>query len=90
MHLPTTPTMPFTAAQLTSIWTNPAQMGLPVCTHTQMATEVLLTPDDFADLVIKSDLEALFRLFLKPAKVTIGPVAAGALHELQLSSFLLS
>ncbi len=71
--------MPFTAAQLTAFWTNPAQMGLSARTRTQMALEGLTTPDDFEDFAEKSDLDAMIKLLLKPAKVAHG--AAGILQE---------
>ena len=71
--------MPFTAAQITAFWTNPAQMGIPARTRTQMAVEGLVESADFEDFAEKSDLKALFKLMLKPAKVPHG--AAGGLQE---------
>ena len=71
--------MPFTAATLTAFWTNNAQMGLVARTRTQMQNEGLVVPQDFEDFAEKEDLEALFKLLLKPAKITGG--AVGALIE---------
>ena len=62
--------MPLTVAQLTAFWTGPAQMGLSARTRTQIAAEGLTTPDDFEDFNDEADLEGLFRLLLKPPKVT--------------------
>ena len=64
--------MPFTAAELTAFWTTPDQMGIADCTHQQMATEGLVVPANFEDFSKKSDLDALFKLLLKPAKVVSG------------------
>ncbi len=66
--------MPFTIAQLTALWTSPAQMGLTARTRVQMAAEGLATPDNFEDFSEKEDLEGLFNQLLKPAK-TPGLVA---------------
>ena len=74
-------TMPFDAAQLTAFWTSPDQMGLSARTRTQMASEGLVTPADFEDFSEKSDLDALVKLLLKPAKVRHG--AAGNLREVE-------
>ena len=73
--------MPFDAAQLTAFWTSPDQMGLSARTRTQMASEGLVTPADFEDFSEKSDLDALVKLLLKPAKVRHG--AAGNLREVE-------
>ena len=85
---PTIPTMPFTAAQLTAFWTKPAQMEIPDWTCTQMALEGLVVPANFKDFNEKLDLDTLFKLMLKPAKVPHG--AAGALKEVAHMQFLLS
>ncbi len=45
-----------------------------------MALEGLVVPDDFADFAEKEDLESLFKLLLKPAKIAHG--AHGALREI--------
>ena len=71
--------MPFTAAALTAFWTNDDQMGLIARTRTQMASEGLKVPADFEDFAEKEDLNALFKLLLKPAK-TAG-TTAGTLIE---------
>jgi hypothetical protein len=71
--------MPFTAATLTAFWTNNAQMGLVARTRTQMQNEGLVVPQDFEDFAEKEDLDALFKILLKPAKIPGG--AAGALIE---------
>jgi hypothetical protein len=71
--------MPFTAAQLTAFWKNLAQIGIPARTCTQMALEGLVVPANFEDFNEKLDLDALFKLILKPAKVPHG--VAGALQE---------
>ncbi len=73
--------MPFNAAQLTAFWTSPDQMELSACTRTQMDTEGLVTPADFEDFSEKSDLDALVKLLLKPAKVSDG--ACGSLREVE-------
>ena len=73
--------MPFDAAQLTAFWTSPDQMGHSARTRTQMASEGLVTPADFEDFSEKSDLDALVKLLLKPAKVRHG--AAGNLREVE-------
>ena len=62
--------MPFTVAQLTAFWTSQAQLGLPVCMRVQMAAEGLTTPENFEDFPEKDDLEGLFKLLLKPAKIS--------------------
>jgi hypothetical protein len=46
-----------------------------------MASEGLVTPADFEDFSEKSDLDALVKLLLKPAKVRHG--AAGNLREVE-------
>jgi len=76
---PTIPTMPFTAVQLTAFWTSAAQMGIPAQTRTQLALEGLVGPANFEDFAENLDLNALFKLMLKPAKVPHG--ASGALQE---------
>ena len=73
--------MTFNAAQLTAFWTLPDQMGLSARTHTQMALEGLVKPAHFKDFSEKSDLDALGKLLLKPAKVRHG--AAGNLREVE-------
>jgi hypothetical protein len=73
--------MPFDAAQLTAFWTSPDQMGLSARTRTQMDMEGLATSADFEDLSEKSDLDALVKLLLKPAKVPDG--ARGNLREVE-------
>ena len=74
-------TMPFDAAQLTAFWTSPDQMGLLARTRMQMDREGLVTPADFKDFSEKSDLNALVKLLLKPAKVP--GVARGGLREVE-------
>ena len=64
--------MPFTAAQITAFWMHPDQMGISDCTRQQMASEGLVVPVDFEDFSKKSDLDALFKLLLKPVKVVSG------------------
>lgn len=71
----------FTAAALTAFWTNDDQMGLIARTRTQMASEGLKVPADFEDFAEKEDLDALFKLLLKPAK-TAG-TTAGTLIEVE-------
>jgi hypothetical protein len=73
--------LPFNANQLTAFWTLPDQMGLSARTRTQMVLEELVTPADFEDFSERSDLDALVRLLLKPAKVPRG--AAGNLWEVE-------
>jgi hypothetical protein len=73
--------MPFDAAQLTAFWTSPDQMGLSARTCTQMASKGLVTPANFEDFSERSDLDALVKLLLKPAKVPRG--AAGNLREVK-------
>ena len=75
--------MPFTAAQLTAFWTNPAQMEIPSQTCTQMALEGLVVPANFEDFNEKSDLDALFKLMLKPAKVHHGVDDPTRIHTLR-------
>jgi hypothetical protein len=64
--------MPFTAAELTAFWTNPDMMGISDRTCQQMTLEGLVVPSNFEDFSKKSDLDALFKLLLKPAKVVSG------------------
>ena len=73
--------MPFDAAQLTAFWTSPDQMGLSARTCTQMASKGLVTPANFEDFSERSDLDALVKLLLKPAKVPRG--AADNLREVK-------
>lgn len=73
--------MVLTAPQLTDFWTNSAQMGLSDRTRKQMAKEGLTEPADFEDFSKKSDLDALFKLLLKPAKVAGGTAGTGSLRE---------
>ena len=73
--------MVLTAPQLTDFWTNSAQMGLLDRTCKQMAKEGLTEPADFEDFSKKSDLDALFKLLLKPAKVAGGTTGTGSLRE---------
>ena len=56
-------------------------MGLSGRTRRQMATEGLVVPADFEDFSKKDDLDALFKLLLKPAKVDTGTPAAPILTE---------
>ena len=56
-------------------------MGLSARTRTQMALEGLVTPADFEDFSERSDLDALIKLLLKPAKVPDG--ARGSLREVE-------
>ncbi len=60
--------MPFTVAQLTALWTSPAQTGLTARTRVLRAAEGFATPDNFEDFPEKEDLEGMFRQLLKPAK----------------------
>jgi hypothetical protein len=46
-----------------------------------MAKEGLTEPADFEDFSKKSDLDALFKLLLKPAKVAGGTAGTGSLRE---------
>ena len=62
-------------------------MGLIACTCTQMAAEDLTIPADFEDFSEKEDLEALFKLLLKLAKVPHSPAAQGLLRE--VASFII-
>jgi len=80
------PTMPFTAADLTAFWTDPAQMGIAPRTRAQMALEGLVIPEDFEDFSEIEHLEALMKLLLKPAKVPHG--MHGALRE--VASYVIS
>ena len=74
--------MVLSAAQLTAFWTGPNQMGLSGRTRRQMASEGLVVPGaDFEDFSKKDDLDALFKLLLKPAKVDTGTPAAPILTE---------
>jgi hypothetical protein len=75
--------MPFTATQLTSFWTDNAQMGLSACTCVQMAAEGLKVPADFIDFAEKDELNALLKHLYKPAKTTHGHGAAQVLCEVQ-------
>ena len=75
--------MPLTAAQLTRFWTHQDEIGLSARTRGQMATEGLVIPEDFNDFGEKSHLEALIKTLLKPAKIPVGPAAAGALREVE-------
>ena len=75
--------MPLTAAQLTRFWTHQDEIGLSARTRGQMAIEGLAIPEDFNDFVKKSHLEALIKTLLKPAKIPVGPPAAGALREVE-------
>ena len=61
--------MPFTIAQLAAFWTSSAQMGLPARTCVQMVAEGLTTADNFEDFSEKEDLEGIFKLLLKPARI---------------------
>ena len=79
-------TMPFDAAQLTAFWTSPDQMGISARTRTQMDTEGLATPADFEDFSEKSDLDALVKLLLKPAKVPVGGACGKLSHMRSLPS----
>jgi hypothetical protein len=72
--------MPFTAATITAFWTDLAQMGISDRTRTQMGLEGLTSPADFEDFPAKEDLEALFKLLMKPAKIPNG--IHGALLEI--------
>ena len=56
-------------------------MGLISRTRTQMAAEGLSIAADFKDFAEKEDLEALFKLLLKPAKIAHGPADQGLLRE---------
>ena len=58
-------------------------MGLSAHTRRQMQAEGLVIPEDFDDFAKKSHLEALIKTLLKPAKIPVGPAAAGALREVE-------
>ena len=75
--------MPFTANQLTAFWTSKAQMGLLARTRVQMTAEGFPTPGNFEDFAEKADLNGLFKLLLKPAKIP-GVGANAPLQEVGL------
>ena len=79
--------MPFTAANLTAFWTDPAQMGIAPRTRTQMALEGLVIPADFEDFPEKEDLDALTKLLMKPRKI---PQAGGHGALCEVASYLIS
>jgi hypothetical protein len=64
-------------------------MGLIFHTCTQMAAEGLSVPADFEDFAEKEDLEALFKLLLKPAKIAHGHAAQSLQREVASFIFII-
>jgi hypothetical protein len=67
------------ALQLTVFWTTSAQMVITERLRKQMAKEGLTEPANFKDFLKKSDLDALFKLLLKPPKVALKEFASYAI-----------